>query len=66
MTNLPKRYLPAANAPSVAAVPLDLEQDGTDLPVDSVTPEAIFIGRSNTQLMQNTIDGLPVSSNESD
>jgi hypothetical protein len=50
----------------VAAVPLDLEQDGTDLPVDSVTPEAIFIGRSNTQLMQSTIDGLPVSSNESD
>ena len=47
-------------------VPLDLEQDGTDLPVDSVTPEAIFIGRSNTQLMQSTIDGPPVSSNESD
>ena len=47
-------------------VPLDLEQDGTDLPVDSVTPKTIFIGRSNTQLMQSTIDGLPVSSNESD
>jgi RNA polymerase sigma-70 factor (ECF subfamily) len=41
-------------------VPLDLEQDGTDLPVDSVTPETIFIERSNTQLMQRTIDGLPV------
>jgi len=41
-------------------VPLDLEQDGTDLPVDSVTPETIFIERSNTQLMQSAIDGLPV------
>ena len=41
-------------------VPLDLEQDGTDLPVDSVTPETIFIERSNTQLMRSTIDELPV------
>jgi RNA polymerase sigma-70 factor (ECF subfamily) len=41
-------------------VPLDLEQDGTDLPVDSVTPETIFIERSNTQQMQSAIDGLPV------
>ena len=41
-------------------VPLDLKQDGTDLPVDSVTPETIFIERSNTQLMRSTIDELPV------
>jgi RNA polymerase sigma-70 factor, ECF subfamily len=41
-------------------IPLDLEQDGTDLPVDSVTPETIFIERSNTQLMRSTIDELPV------
>jgi RNA polymerase sigma-70 factor (ECF subfamily) len=41
-------------------VPLDLALDGTDLPVDSVTPETIFIERSNTQQMQSAIDGLPV------
>jgi RNA polymerase sigma-70 factor (ECF subfamily) len=41
-------------------VPLDLEQDGTDLPVESVTPETIFIKRSNTELMQSTIDELPL------
>jgi RNA polymerase sigma-70 factor (ECF subfamily) len=41
-------------------VPLDLEQDGTDLPVESVTPETIFIERSNTHLMQSAIDELPI------
>ena len=41
-------------------VPLDLEQDGTDLPVESVTPETIFIERSNTELMQSMIDELPL------
>jgi RNA polymerase sigma-70 factor (ECF subfamily) len=41
-------------------IPLDLEQDGTDLPVEPATPETIFIERSNTELMQSTIDELPV------
>ena len=41
-------------------VPLDLEEDGTDLPVESVTPETIFIERSNTQLMQSAIDEMPI------
>jgi RNA polymerase sigma-70 factor (ECF subfamily) len=41
-------------------VPLDLEADGPELPVEPATPETIFIERSNTELMQNTIDELPV------
>src|SRR6202046_161285 len=49
-----------AGLKATMTVPLDLEQDGTDMPVDSVTPETIFIERSNTQLMRSTIDELPV------
>jgi RNA polymerase sigma-70 factor (ECF subfamily) len=41
-------------------VPLDLEEDAPELPVESATPETIFIERSNTQLMQSAIDELPV------
>jgi RNA polymerase sigma-70 factor (ECF subfamily) len=41
-------------------VPLDLEEDGPELPVESATPETIFMERSNIRLMQNAIDELPV------
>jgi RNA polymerase sigma-70 factor (ECF subfamily) len=41
-------------------VPLDLEEDGTDLPVESATPETIFMERSNIHLMQGAIDELPI------
>ena len=40
-------------------VPLDLE-DAPELPVESATPETIFIERSNIRLMQSAMDELPV------
>ena len=41
-------------------VPLDLEEDGPELAVESDTPETILIERVNSQLVQNAIDELPV------
>ena len=41
-------------------VPLDSEDDGPELVVESHTPETILIERSNSQLVQNAIDELPV------
>jgi RNA polymerase sigma factor (sigma-70 family) len=41
-------------------VALDSENDGSELAVDSETPETILMHRSNSQLMQRAIDDLPV------
>jgi RNA polymerase sigma-70 factor (ECF subfamily) len=41
-------------------VPLDLEEDGPELPVEPDTPETILMERVNTQLMQSAIDELPL------
>ena len=41
-------------------VPLDPEDDGPEVAVEPETPETILIERSNTQLIQDAIDELPV------
>ena len=41
-------------------VPLDLEEDGLELPVESATPETILIDRTNYQMIQSAIDDLPI------
>jgi RNA polymerase sigma-70 factor (ECF subfamily) len=41
-------------------VPLDLEEDGLELPVESATPETILIERTNYRTIQGAIDGLPI------
>jgi RNA polymerase sigma-70 factor (ECF subfamily) len=41
-------------------VRLDLEENVGELPVESATPETIFIEHSNMRLMQSAIDELPV------
>jgi RNA polymerase sigma-70 factor, ECF subfamily len=41
-------------------VPLDPENDGLEVAVESETPETILIERRNTQLIQDAIDELPV------
>ena len=45
-------------------VPLDLEENSFDLPIQRETPEEILIDRSNWQLIQNAIEELPVHSRE--
>jgi RNA polymerase sigma-70 factor (ECF subfamily) len=39
---------------------LDSEEDGSELAVDTETPETILMNRANSQLMQRAIDDLPV------
>ena len=41
-------------------LPLDLEEDGLELPVESATPETILIERTNYRTIQGAIDGLPI------
>ena len=41
-------------------VPLDTEDDGPELAVESDTPETILVERSNRELLQKAIDELPV------
>src|SRR3984885_9748411 len=41
-------------------VAMDSEEDGPELAVDTETPEAILMHRSNSQLVQRAIDDLPV------
>jgi RNA polymerase sigma-70 factor, ECF subfamily len=41
-------------------VPLDPDDDGPELAVESETPETIFLERSNSNLLQGAIDELPV------
>jgi RNA polymerase sigma-70 factor (ECF subfamily) len=45
-------------------VPLDAEDDGPELAVESDTPETILIERSNSHLLQSAIDELPVQVRE--
>ena len=41
-------------------VPLELEEDNLELPIERETPEAMLIERSNWQLIQNAIEELPL------
>jgi RNA polymerase sigma-70 factor (ECF subfamily) len=41
-------------------VPLDQDGDGPIAPVDTQTPEAILIDRSNQQLLQSALEELPL------
>jgi RNA polymerase sigma factor (sigma-70 family) len=41
-------------------VGMDSEEDGSELAVDTETPETILMNRSNSQLVQHAIDDLPV------
>jgi RNA polymerase sigma-70 factor (ECF subfamily) len=41
-------------------VPLDPEEDGPELAVESDTPESILFERANRELLQSAIDELPV------
>jgi RNA polymerase sigma-70 factor, ECF subfamily len=41
-------------------VPLDPEEDGPELAIESDTPETILFERSNHELLQSAIDELPV------
>jgi RNA polymerase sigma-70 factor (ECF subfamily) len=41
-------------------VPLDQEETGTELAVESDTPETILFERANRELLQSAIDSLPV------
>jgi RNA polymerase sigma-70 factor (ECF subfamily) len=41
-------------------VPLDLEEDGSELAVERDTPETLLFDRTNRELLQHTIDELPV------
>jgi RNA polymerase sigma-70 factor, ECF subfamily len=45
---------------ATSTVPLDLEEDGADLAVESETPETILMSRSNSQLVQRAIENLPL------
>src|SRR6266536_3734260 len=45
---------------ATATVPLDSEDDGPELGVESETPETILTRRSNSQLLQSAIDDLPI------
>jgi RNA polymerase sigma-70 factor, ECF subfamily len=41
-------------------VPLDTEEEGPELAVESATPETILVERSNRELLQSAIDELPL------
>ena len=41
-------------------VPLDPEEDGPELAIESDTPETILLERANRELLQGAIDELPV------
>ncbi len=45
-------------------VPLESEEEGTSQAVDTQTPEAILIDRSNVVLLQSALQELPVHSRE--
>ena len=49
---------------ATSTVPLDTDEDAVDLAVESVTPETILISRSDSQVMQNAIAGLPIHHRE--
>jgi RNA polymerase sigma-70 factor (ECF subfamily) len=45
-------------------VPLELEEDSVELPIQRETPEAMLIERSNWQLIQSAIEEMPLHSRE--
>ena len=45
---------------ATATVPLDSDEDGPELAVESATPESILLQRSNSHLVQSAIEELPV------
>lgn len=45
-------------------VPLELEEDSLEMPIERETPEAMLIERSNWQLIQSAIEELPLHSRE--
>jgi RNA polymerase sigma-70 factor (ECF subfamily) len=45
---------------AASTIPLDSEEDGPEMAVDNDTPETILMKNSNSQVVQNAIDGLPV------
>ncbi|HEY3618084.1 MAG TPA: sigma-70 family RNA polymerase sigma factor [Candidatus Sulfotelmatobacter sp.] len=45
-------------------VPLELEEDSLELPIERETPEAMLIERSNWQLIQSAIEEMPLHSRE--
>jgi RNA polymerase sigma factor (sigma-70 family) len=45
---------------TAATVPLDSEEDGPELAVEDETPETILMKRTDSELVQNAIDDLPV------
>jgi RNA polymerase sigma-70 factor (ECF subfamily) len=49
---------------ATSTVPLDTDEDAVDLAVESATPETILISRSDSQVMQDAIAGLPIHHRE--
>ena len=49
---------------AAATVPLDSEEDGAELAVEDETPETILMKRTDSELVQNAIDDLPVHHRE--
>jgi RNA polymerase sigma-70 factor (ECF subfamily) len=49
---------------ATATVPLDLENEEESLPTDKETPESILLQRSDSQIVQQALDQLPVAYRE--
>ena len=49
---------------AAAMVPLDSEEDGPELAVEDETPETILMKRTDSELVRNAIDDLPVHHRE--
>jgi RNA polymerase sigma-70 factor, ECF subfamily len=45
---------------ATSTVPLDSDEDGPELAVENETPETTLLKRSDSELVQNAINGLPV------
>lgn len=45
---------------ATSTIPLESEENAIDLAVDTETPEAILLKRSDSQLLQGAIESLPV------
>jgi RNA polymerase sigma-70 factor, ECF subfamily len=45
---------------AASTVPLDAEEDGTELAIENETPETILMSRSNSERIQSAIGELPV------
>ena len=49
---------------AATTIPLDSEEDGPELAVEDETPETILMKRTDSELVQNAIDDLPVHHRE--